>query len=151
MENCPYHIDHTNRLKNLERDSVEVDNRVKICEKDIAVINKEIISSYSRLPQAIEMLTVTMVKQQNTLDNINKDMNSLKSDMTQVKNGLCEVNGDIKEVRDEIQSTNQKVNKVDEKSKIDIIEFLKKHIIEIILGISLIGFLGKDIFKFFIK
>lgn len=76
-------------------------------------------------------------------ESLNKSMLSIQSAMTEITFNIRELNTKFIEVDKRVSDTSVKVNKVDEKSKIDFLEYFKIKVLPWIFGgASLGGILG---------
>ena len=117
MENiCNFHSDHVTRIKKLEKDCEDLDDRVTDLDKSTAVNTQMIFSSLKNL----EKLPETMI--------------DISKTMVSIQNELSNSNERIGELDNKFNSLKKQINDVDEEGKFNIRKCIKDNWIGIVMG-----------------
>lgn len=124
---CKFHSDHSNRIKKLEKDCDNLDDRVTELDKNTAVNTQVILSSLKNL----ERLPDTMIEISNT-------MISMQGEISKSNERIGELDNKFNLLKDQI-------DEVDEDGKFNIRKFLKDNWISIVVAAGAMAYLIKKI------
>jgi len=122
---CKFHSDHSNRIKKLEKDCDNLDDRVTELDKNTAVNTQVILSSLKNL----ERLPDTMIEISNT-------MISMQGEISKSNERIGELDNKFNLLKDQI-------DEVDEDGKFNIRKFLKDNWISIVVAAGAMAYLIK--------
>lgn len=122
---CKFHSDHSNRIKKLEKDCDNLDDRVTELDKNTAVNTQVILSSLKNL----ERLPDTMIEISNT-------MISMQGEISKSNERIGELDNKFNLLKDQI-------DEVDEEGKFNIRKFLKDNWISLVVAVGAMAYLIK--------
>lgn len=122
---CKFHSDHSNRIKKLEKDCDNLDDRVTELDKNTAVNTQVILSSLKNL----ERLPDTMIEISNT-------MISMQGEISKSNERIGELDNKFNLLKDQI-------DEVDEDGKFNIRKFLKDNWISLVVAVGAMAYLIK--------
>jgi len=129
--------DLRNRVDNLQYKEIQplkddiAQIRVNLAEDNL--LTKQCIESNKKMSDTLDSLKDTMI---NIAQSV-KDSNQISSELAQtVKNLNDKVQGVEQKMDDKFDDVYKRVNNVDEKAKIDIVEWMKSNWFPMILGIG---------------
>ena len=122
---CKFHSDHNNRIKKLEKDCDNLDDRVTELDKNTAVNTQVILSSLKNL----ERLPDTMIEISNT-------MISMQGEISKSNERIGELDNKFNLLKDQI-------DEVDEEGKFNIRKFLKDNWISLVVAVGAMAYLIK--------
>jgi Zn-dependent M32 family carboxypeptidase len=135
MNECPnaMQLDHSERIATLESEVDELQDKVDdfLTMKDTLIelksLSKEQAEYNKKFNEMYENSLVSNAEFSNTLKNINNNLNSLNTEM--------------KGTNERIDNIEDRLVKIDNKSKIDLLELFKQYAIPAIMGGGIVYFI----------
>ena len=126
---CKYHTDHESRIKKLQDDYDDLDDRVTELDKDTAVNTQMILSSLKNLEKLPE-----------TMSNISKTMISMQGE-------ISKSNERIGDLDTKFNSLSKKIDEVDEEGKFNIRKWIRDNWIALSVLIVAGFYVGKQLLQ----
>lgn len=129
IENCKYHTDHDNRIRRLENETHELNERISAQERHDAVVSERMttaLDQLAKLPDAIHALNDSTIALARRVDGMQHDINEIKDDLNTVRT---------------------KINTIDDESKFNIRKWFKDNWISLAVGLSGLIALGVSVAK----
>lgn len=138
------------RIEELEKKAERLDDRVMSMDKSLAVYSavfEKTLQTQEKLATSIDKLSETTSELKNTLTKIQSDITRNSEEQiansNRIKDLETRTEGKIKKIEKDINSKfislNTDVKAVDEKSKFDVMKFVKNNFVTIILSVYVIA------------
>ncbi|WP_206459455.1 hypothetical protein [Anaerovorax sp. IOR16] len=131
---CPFHPDHENRIKKLEKDVEDLDNQFTKLDKSTAVKQEKIftiLEALSKIPETMESMKNTMVEMQREIRDSSTKMDALERNVDSLKN--------------QVTDTREKIDKVDDEGKFNIRLWIKNKWFWLSLGLATLLYYSSEI------
>lgn len=117
---------------NIDRDNKDA----KFAELDRRVTTMEVYwQNWNKLPDTIQEISTTMALMQQEITSLSDSMKGMGEKMEKF--------AEEKEKQDKAQNT--KLNEIDNKSKVDILEWLKLNWVQILIGLGMLSLIVKEL------
>lgn len=117
---------------NIDRDNKDA----KFAELDRRITTMEVYwQNWNKLPDTIQEISTTMALMQQEITSLSDSMKGMGEKMEKF--------AEEKEKQDKAQNT--KLNEIDNKSKVDILEWLKLNWVQILIGLGMLSLIVKEL------
>lgn len=114
------------------------ENRARITENSEAIVKLETLyGTLVKLPDTIDSLKETVI-------GINTNLQSMNTRMEQIQETISATKSSIKEIKDDNKAQDEHINKIDDKGKVDWIDFVTNNFWKVLLAVGILYMMIKD-------